>query len=112
MWMFNLRTAYGDCDLSFAPAGFERGYDDLVGAARERRVGDVMAKVAALDDIIRSQASATGPKTRRRYPNSKPCHGAYIVRWRRTLGPSTCDLLAAQCRSDRPEQQGPQRILK
>jgi hypothetical protein len=68
MWMLNLRTTYGDCDLTFAPAGFERGYDDLVGAARERRVGDVMVKVAALDDIIRSKASANRPKDQEALP--------------------------------------------
>jgi hypothetical protein len=68
MWMLNLRTGYGDCDLTFAPAGFERGYDDLIGAAHEHRVGDVMVKVAALDDIIRSKASVNRPKDQEALP--------------------------------------------
>lgn len=62
MTMLNLRTAYGDCDLTFAPAGFQRGYDDLIAGAAERRIGDITVKVAALDDIIRSKATANRPK--------------------------------------------------
>jgi hypothetical protein len=68
MTMLNLRTAYGDCDLTFSPAGFQRGYDDLIGAAGERRVGDITVKVAALEDIIRSKASANRPKDQEALP--------------------------------------------
>lgn len=68
MTMLNLRTAFGDCDLTFAPAGFEHGYDDLIAAAGERRIGDVVVKVAALDDIIRSKASANRPKDQEALP--------------------------------------------
>ena len=62
MTMLNLRTAYGDCDLTFAPTGFEHGYDDLVGAALRIRIGQITVKVAALNDIIRSKATANRPK--------------------------------------------------
>ena len=68
MSMLNLRTAYGDCDLTFSPAGFRNGYDDLIGGAAERRVGDVTVKVAALEDIIRSKASANRPKDQEALP--------------------------------------------
>jgi hypothetical protein len=68
MSMLNLRTAYGDCDLTFAPAGFRRGYDDLIAASHERRIGRVTVKVAALDDIIRSKASANRPKDHEALP--------------------------------------------
>jgi hypothetical protein len=68
MTMLNLRTAYGDCDLTCTPAGFPHGYDDLIGASIERRVGDVVVKVAALEDIIHSKASANRPKDQEALP--------------------------------------------
>lgn len=68
MAMLNLRTAFGDCDLTFAPAGFHRGYDDLIAAAGERRIGTAIVKVAALDDIIRSKATANRPKDQEALP--------------------------------------------
>lgn len=68
MTMLNLRTSYGDCDLTFTPAGFPQGYDDLVGAANERHVGNATVKVAALDDIIRSKATANRPKDQEALP--------------------------------------------
>jgi hypothetical protein len=58
----------GDLDLTFAPSGFVHGYDDLVGAARERRVGQSMVKVAALDDLIRSKTAANRPKDQEALP--------------------------------------------
>ena len=68
MTMLNLRTAYRDCDLTFTPAGFHRGYDDLIAGASERRIGDITVKVAALDDIIRSKATANRPKDQEALP--------------------------------------------
>jgi hypothetical protein len=68
MTMLNLRTAFGDCDLTFALAGFERGYDDLLPGAGVRRVGDVTVKVAALEDIIRSKSAANRPKDQEALP--------------------------------------------
>lgn len=66
--MLNLRTAFGDCDLTFAPAGFRRGYHELIAAASDRRIGDITVKVAALDDIIRSKATANRPKDQEALP--------------------------------------------
>lgn len=66
--MLNLRTAYGDCDLTFSPAGFRHGYRDLIAGASERRIGDITVKVAALDDIIRSKAAANRPKDQEALP--------------------------------------------
>jgi hypothetical protein len=68
MTMLNLTTSYGDCDLTFSPAGFPHGYDDLIGSSGERRIGDVTVRVAALDDIIRSKASANRPKDQEALP--------------------------------------------
>jgi hypothetical protein len=66
--MLNLRTTYGDCDLTFALAGFRHGYDDLVASSTERRIGGVTVRVAALDDIIRSKASANRLKDQEALP--------------------------------------------
>ena len=35
MTMLNLRTSFGDLDLTFSPAGFPGGYADLIGRAGE-----------------------------------------------------------------------------
>ena len=83
MTMLNLRTAYGDCDLTFAPAGFQRGYDDLIGAAGERHIGDITVRVAALDDIIRSKATANRPKDQEALPELE----ALARRLRRSVEP-------------------------
>ena len=57
--MLNLTTDLGDIDLTIAPAGFPRGYDDLVGDAIAIDVGDGAATlVAALDDVIASKRAA------------------------------------------------------
>lgn len=56
--MLNLRTAHGDLDLTFAPAGFPAGYDDLVGHAARHNVAGITVQVAALADIITSKTEA------------------------------------------------------
>ena len=61
MSLLNLRTRYGDLDLSFAPAGTE-GYDDLTRAAQPRLIAGIRVQVASLADIIRSKQAAARPK--------------------------------------------------
>ena len=51
-------TDLGWLDIWFVPDR-TRGYDDLIVAASEARIGERSVKVAALEDIIRSKA-ATG----------------------------------------------------
>ncbi|MDP9092559.1 MAG: hypothetical protein M3N95_06335 [Actinomycetota bacterium] len=58
MKMLNLRTPHGDMDLTFSPAGFPAGYDDLIGHARPHLVDGVTVQVAALNDIITSKTAA------------------------------------------------------
>ncbi|HZY76707.1 MAG TPA: hypothetical protein VFE40_10335 [Jatrophihabitantaceae bacterium] len=59
--MLNLRTPYGDLDLTFLPAGTD-GYPDLVVQAQPRRVGGIEVLVASLDDVIRSKEAAARNK--------------------------------------------------
>ncbi|MGH9034453.1 MAG: nucleotidyltransferase domain-containing protein [Acidimicrobiia bacterium] len=59
--MWNLTCAHGDFDISFQPSGTE-GFDDLARDAVTRSVGDVPARVASLDDVIRSKRAAGRPK--------------------------------------------------
>lgn len=56
--MLNLRSPHGDLDLTFEPAGFPHGYDDLIGQARAREVGGVTVQLAALADVIASKTAA------------------------------------------------------
>lgn len=60
--MLNLRSPHGDLDLTFQPAGFPNGYDDLIRNAKSARVGQVNVHLAALDDVIASKAEAGRPK--------------------------------------------------
>ena len=53
----NLRTPFGDIDLTFEPDGTE-GFPDLVGRAEAHTVGSVRILVAALADVIRSKTAA------------------------------------------------------
>ena len=57
MKMLNLRTPYGDVDLTFEPEGTE-GYPDLVRDAETRSLGSVTVLVASLADVIRSKTAA------------------------------------------------------
>lgn len=57
--ILNLVTDLGDVDLVIAPAGFPRGYDDLVGNAVAIDLGDgTSTRVASLADVIRSKRAA------------------------------------------------------
>lgn len=58
MSMLNLRSQFGDLDLTFAPAGFPAGYADLIGRASEHTVAGLTIRVASLEDVITSKAAA------------------------------------------------------
>jgi len=62
MTMLNLRSQFGDLDLTFSPAGFPAGYADLIGRAREHVVDGLTIRVAALQDVTTSKAAANRPK--------------------------------------------------
>jgi hypothetical protein len=56
--MLNLRTPHGDLDLTFTPAAFPNGYDDLYPRAREFLLGGVVVRFADLDDVIAGKEAA------------------------------------------------------
>jgi hypothetical protein len=60
--MLNLRTPFGDVDLTFTPAAFPGGYDDLAPRAHAFAVGDVVMHFADLADVIASKEAAGRPK--------------------------------------------------
>lgn len=64
---WNLTTAHGDLDLSFAPAG-TTGYGSLAPDAARLRIGAVEVSIASLADIVRSKDTADRPKDRRALP--------------------------------------------
>lgn len=68
MQMLNLRSEFGDLDLTFSPAGFPGGYADLIGQAGEHVVDGLTIRVAALKDVITSKAAANRPKDREALP--------------------------------------------
>ena len=56
---WNLVCAAGEFDLSFAPSGFGRGYDDLVPRAVLVELPDgVRTRVASVEDVIQSKRLA------------------------------------------------------
>jgi hypothetical protein len=59
--ILNLVTAFGELDLSFAPAG-ARGYEDLAERAHSMTLQGHVVPVASLEDIIRSKEAANRPK--------------------------------------------------
>jgi hypothetical protein len=65
--ILNLVTAHGELDLSFQPSG-TAGYADLVQNAQAISIGGHIAKVAALEDVIRSKEAAGRPKDRAALP--------------------------------------------
>lgn len=59
--ILNLRTPYGDLDITFTPDG-TAGYDDLARAAIPKTVDGVGVRLANLNDIIRSKRAASRAK--------------------------------------------------
>jgi hypothetical protein len=57
MTALNLRTRFGDLDLTLAPAG-TGGFADLAQHASMHRVGDIEVRIASLGDVIRSKEAA------------------------------------------------------
>jgi len=66
VWHFICR--YGEFDISFRPAGFERGFTQLVTRAHRMRVQSVEVLVADLDDVITSKEMAGRAKDLRVLP--------------------------------------------
>lgn len=67
--MLNLVTDLGDVDLVMVPAGFPRGYDDLVDHAMAIDLGDgVPTRMASLNDVITSKRAAGRAKDRAALP--------------------------------------------
>ena len=58
----NLTTKYGDFDISYRPAAFTAGYQDLVPHAVSFDFDGVTVLVASLADIIKSKRTADRPK--------------------------------------------------
>jgi hypothetical protein len=56
-----MTCGYGDFDISFQPAGTE-GFPDLARTAVTLHVGSERARVASLEDVIRSKRAAGRPK--------------------------------------------------
>jgi hypothetical protein len=66
--MLNLQTRHGELDLTIRPAGFEGGYDELIGRSGHRSLGQIHVRVAALEDVIRSKEAAARDKDIRALP--------------------------------------------
>ncbi|MCC5952236.1 MAG: hypothetical protein JJU45_09095 [Acidimicrobiia bacterium] len=67
--MLNLVTNAGDLDLTFAPAGFEGGFEPLFSESEEVELVDgSLTLVAGLEAIIRSKEAADREKDRRALP--------------------------------------------
>lgn len=57
--VLNLVTVAGDVDLTFVPAGFDGGYDELLPrAVTVSLVDEADTAIAALDDVIASKEAA------------------------------------------------------
>ncbi|MGH3413465.1 MAG: hypothetical protein ACRDPH_10345 [Marmoricola sp.] len=65
--VWNLRTCFGDLDISMVPNG-TGGYPDLVRDASDTAVLEVNVPVASLADVIRSKQAANRPKDQRVLP--------------------------------------------
>ncbi len=61
--IWNLVTDFGDLDISFVPSGTQ-GYADLTRDAVTIELLGTTARVASLNDIIRSKEAADRPKDR------------------------------------------------
>lgn len=71
----NLRTPYGDLDLTFTPSG-THGYPDLIQNAQPTLVNGVTVHVAALADVIRSKQAAARAKDFQALPELHALHQA------------------------------------
>jgi hypothetical protein len=60
--ILNMTTNCGDLDLTFTPAAYEAGYDELVKQAVVFEIDAITVKAAALSDVIRSKEAADRPK--------------------------------------------------
>jgi hypothetical protein len=68
-FMLNLVTDFGIVDLTFAPTGPLRGFDDWNMSASDEEIADGLSiRVAALSDIITSKAMAGREKDLRALP--------------------------------------------
>lgn len=82
MLTLNLRTPYGDLDLTFTPSGTQ-GYPDLIRAAKPTVVNGVTVHVAALADVIRSKEAASRAKDFQALPELHALHQAQQRQTRR-----------------------------
>ncbi|HEX3932095.1 MAG TPA: hypothetical protein VHW64_15430 [Nocardioides sp.] len=64
---WNLRTSFGDLDISMVPSGTE-GYADLVRDATPTSIRGTVVPVASLADVIRSKQAANRPRDQRALP--------------------------------------------
>ena len=64
---WNLRTSFGDLDVTFTPSG-TAGYDDLRRDAVEVSLRGTAVLIASLADIVRSKSAANRDKDRRALP--------------------------------------------
>ena len=69
MQMVNLVTDFGNFDLSFRPAAFDAGYEDLIANASTVPLGGAEVIVASLDDVIRSKQTANRLKDQAALPH-------------------------------------------
>lgn len=59
--VWNLRTPYGDLDISFCPSGTS-GYEDLHRDAIDTTLLGIRVEMASLADVVRSKEAAGRPK--------------------------------------------------
>ncbi len=69
MKMVNLQTEYGWFDISFAPGGFDGGYEQLAPNAVEYEADGFRVCVAALRDVIHSKEVANRTKDQAMLPH-------------------------------------------
>lgn len=62
MTTLTLLTRHGPLDLCFEPAGFSRGYEDLVEHSVVITLAETALPVAALEDVVASKREAGRPK--------------------------------------------------
>ena len=60
---FTFATTAGDLDLVAVPAGVA-GFDELASSAVRVDLGDLIVRVASIDDLIRMKRAAGRPKDR------------------------------------------------